>query len=64
MPQRIVVTVPEDPAKPFTVSVEGHHGSGCKALTDGLEKALGRTTDDQTTEEYHLTEKQDQRLNQ
>jgi Protein of unknown function (DUF2997) len=48
----IIVEIDKDGS--VTVSVRGMKGSGCRALTKDLEKALGRTVEDHATRE--LTE--------
>lgn len=48
--EQITVTVGLDGTT--VVKVEGYRGSGCKGLTEGLEKALGKTTATKTTPEY------------
>ena len=35
------------------VKAEGHAGPGCKELTRKIENALGETTGDRLTDEYH-----------
>lgn len=50
---KIIVNVPRDPNKGTTVTVEGHAGPGCQKMTEGIERALGKTVKDDTTEEFN-----------
>lgn len=50
--EQIIVTI--DPEAAVKIEVKGVAGSGCKELTAALEKALGETTGDSKTHEYHL----------
>ncbi len=59
MDARITVTI--SPEGEVEVKVQGHGGSGCKDLTRQLESALGQTTGDKPTAEYHLPQSQGQR---
>ena len=49
--EQIIVTI--DTAAEVQVEVKGHSGPGCQKLTQDLEKALGETTKDSKTHEYH-----------
>ncbi|MBB4635928.1 DUF2997 domain-containing protein [Longimicrobium terrae] len=44
-----IVIVEIDPDANITVSADGVSGPGCKALTEAIERALGRTVDDNPT---------------
>ena len=55
MGEEIMVTF--DEAGNPEIQVKGHKGKGCKALTEALERALGKTTADKTTPEYNMTAK-------
>lgn len=57
---RIIVEI--DQEGHATVSVEGHPGPGCHALTRDLEAALGRTVRDEKTREYFQRAEAPQRL--
>lgn len=57
MSDEIIVEVATDGKT--TISVRGHKGSGCKALTRELEKALGKVQSDSATNEmYERPERQ------
>jgi hypothetical protein len=56
MLREIIVSI--SPEGEVEVSVKGHAGTGCKDLTRQLEAALGQTTADTKTAEYHLPEHQ------
>ncbi len=45
------------------ISVKGVAGKGCKAMTKAIENALGATTNDRLTSEYHEEEKERARRN-
>ena len=47
---RVIITIDEEGQT--EVKVEGGNGSSCKALTAGIEKALGATTGDKKLPEY------------
>lgn len=51
MAQKITVTFDVDGSS--EVKVEGVAGSGCKAATADLEKALGKTTETKKTHEFN-----------
>ncbi len=46
------ITIEIDAAGNPRISVKGVKGKSCKALTAELEKALGKTGADKTTEDY------------
>lgn len=56
MPERIVIEIDEE-GNP-TIKVEGVAGISCKSLTKGLEKALGKVTEDKKTADFCLPEAQ------
>lgn len=60
--EQIIIEIAEDGST--TVAVEGHAGAGCKELTAQIEKALGTTTGDRKTHEYHQRAAQAQKAKQ
>ena len=61
MTEKIIIDI--SPTGEAVIKVEGCPGPSCKDLTRGLEKALGKTTTDKTTNEYYkATEKEKQHL--
>lgn len=50
MAQVIITISPNGQSK---VEVKGARGSGCKDLTRGIEDALGKTTADEKTADFH-----------
>jgi hypothetical protein len=56
MPQIVEVTVGVDGS--VTVEAKGVVGSGCKALTAAIEKAIGTVTEDVKKPEFHRTASQ------
>lgn len=49
------VTITINPDASVKIAVNGMAGGGCKALTAGLEKALGTVTSDKPTIEMYQT---------
>ncbi len=60
----IEITIPRDHNRPVTVEVNGDVGSGCKALTEKIEQALGSTGDTTEKPEFHEIAKEADRLKQ
>jgi Protein of unknown function (DUF2997) len=60
--QTIEITV--DSKGEVTVQTKGFTGSGCKAASQFIEKALGTVTGEQLTAEYHQTQSENQPLKQ
>ena len=54
--EQIIITIDKDAE--VKVEVQGHIGSGCTALTNEIERALGETTKDEKTEEYNARTQQ------
>jgi hypothetical protein len=47
------ITVEIDVEGDVKVAVSGVKGSGCQALTSAIEQAIGKTTSDDQTPEFH-----------
>lgn len=50
------VTIDVSPNGEATVKVEGHAGPGCKQLTKAIEAAIGHTTGDVLTPDFHRSQ--------
>lgn len=61
MPQ---VTVDITPQGEVEIKVQGQCGPGCKELTKAIESAIGKTTGDVLTPEFHRSAGQPQRREQ
>lgn len=61
MPQ-IIVEVDEQGAT--TVEAKGVKGSGCKALTEAIERSIGATVADKPTSEFFAQQQQQVRAGQ
>lgn len=48
-----VVIVEIDPDARITIRVDGVSGPGCRALTQSIERALGRTVDSRPTPAFY-----------
>jgi Protein of unknown function (DUF2997) len=62
MPRLIEVTVM--PQGEVTVQTKGYAGADCLAASKYLEQALGVTTNDTKTAEFHQPAQTEQRINQ
>ena len=51
---RPTILIDIDPAGGVKITVQGHAGPGCHALTRDLEQRLGTTVQDERTREYYL----------
>lgn len=51
--EKVIVTIDADAN--VKVEVKGVLGSGCKSLTEDLEKSLGSVSTEKKTAEYHRT---------
>ena len=51
---RPTILIAIDPMGDVTITVRGHAGPGCHALTRDLEQQLGTTIQDERTREYSL----------
>ncbi len=47
------ITIDIAPTGEVKITVDGHSGPSCKDLTRGIEKALGKTTEDKKTGDYY-----------
>lgn len=56
MPRQIIIDI--DTEANVTVAVEGVAGVGCKQLSEAIERAIGSTTDDKLTDDFHRHEEQ------
>lgn len=54
MPEQVIVEIDEQGNS--TVTVKGVAGVSCKSITEDLEKALGKVTEDKKTSDYYLPE--------
>ncbi len=57
----ITITIPRDRSQGTRIAVDGVAGPGCQALTARLQEQLGRTLQDEPTQEFA---QQPQRLDQ
>lgn len=64
MSKQIVITFFLDPNKGVKVETEGFSGTGCQAATKAIEEALGRTTQEDLTDEFYKSEDQHQQQEQ
>lgn len=62
MPQTVIVEVSEQ--GDTTVTAQGVRGSGCRALTEAIERSIGATVADRNTPEMHQTQQQQIRAGQ
>ncbi len=60
--KRIILTIAPDGTP--TVKTEGYTGTACKDASKWLETALGDTTSETLTPEYHQTAKSESQLKQ
>lgn len=51
---KVIITIAPDGTT--TVAASGVKGTGCKALTEGIERALGETVSDSATKEMNERE--------
>lgn len=56
---KVTIRIPRNPKAPRVISVDGVQGASCKDLTAGIQKALGNTTEDVETEEFHEVTQED-----
>ena len=54
---RPTILIDIDPAGEVKITVHGHAGPGCHALTRDLEQQLGTTVRDERTREYSLRQR-------
>ncbi|MGH7342652.1 MAG: DUF2997 domain-containing protein [Candidatus Rokuibacteriota bacterium] len=54
---RPTILIDIDPAGEVKITVQGHAGPGCHALTGDLEQQLGTTVQDERTREYYLRQR-------
>lgn len=58
MSEQITITIGE--TGDVSLQVAGCPGKGCQQLTEAIEKAIGQTTHDRKTTEYHRPARQGQ----
>ena len=51
---RPTIVIDINPAGEVKITVQGHAGPGCHALTRDLEQKLGTTVHDERTREYYV----------